>query len=283
MAARLGRKANRRAKQATASPLVELGARWGYLVRGLLYGAMGLVALLLAIGRVSHGTDQKGALHYFISNPFGTLVLGSFAVGLAFYALWGFVRAVYDPLHRGKDAPALVARLGFAWSGIAYGSLLLAIVQVLLGARGTLANDSIAGFVGEALARPAGQLLTGIAGLIAIGAGLAQFVDAWRAGWAKDLKKGSMKKEEWLTAILLGRIGLVSRGVIFTMTGWFILDAAFHHDPSRAHGFGAAFDKLLQEPFGHVLVGLVGLGFVALAAHSFAYARWVRMMGTRRQ
>ena len=120
MASRAGRKANRRAKQATANPLVELAARWGYVVRGLLYGAMGLVALLLAIGRVSHGTDQKGALHYFVSNPFGTIVLGSFAVGLCGYSLWGFVRAIYDPLHRGKDAPGLVARVGFAWSGFAY-------------------------------------------------------------------------------------------------------------------------------------------------------------------
>jgi hypothetical protein len=282
MATRIGRKANRKAKKAASSPIVELAARWGYVVRGLLYGAMGLVGLLLAIGRVSHGTDQKGALHYFVSNPFGTVVLGSFAVGLAAYSLWGFVRAIYDPLNRGKDAPGLVARLGFVWSGIAYAALLLAVVQVLLGARGTLAGDSVEGFVSQALAQPAGQMLTGIAGVIAIAMGLAQFVDAWRAGWARDLKKGSMTQDEWLTAIWFGRFGMVSRGVIFTMTGWFILDAALHHDPTRAHGFGAAFDKLLQEPFGHVIVGLVGLGFLALAVHSFAYARWVRMMGTRK-
>src|SRR5205085_1293028 len=193
--------------------------------------------------------------------------------GLAGYSLWGFVRAVFDPLHRGKDAPGLLARLGFAWSGIAYAALLLAIVQVLLGARQTLAKDSVESFMSSALAAPEGQLATVIAGLIAIGAGLAQFVDAWRAGCANDLKKGQMTKEEWLTAILFGRFGLVSRGVIFTMTGWFILDAALHQDPSRAHGFGAAFDKLLREPFGHLIVGLVGLGFVALAVHSFAYAR----------
>jgi hypothetical protein len=280
-AARRARKANRQAKKATANPLVELVARWGYVVRGLLYGAMGLVALLLAVGRVSHGTDQKGALHYFISNPFGTAVLGTFAVGLAGYSLWGVVRAVYDPLNRGHAPTGLVARLGFAWSGIAYASLLLAVVQVLLGARGTLAKDSVETFVSSALAAPAGQLATGVAGVIAIGAGLAQFVDAWRAGWAKDLKKGEMTQEEWLTAVWFGRFGLVSRGVVFAMTGWFILDAALHQDATRAHGFGAAFDRLLQEPFGHAIVAVVGLGFIALAMHSAAYARWVRMMGSR--
>ena len=277
-AERAGRKANRNVKSAAGNPILKLGARWGYVVRGLLYGAMGLVALLLALGRVAHGADQKGALNYFLNNPFGLFVLAVFAVGLAAYSIWGLIRAVYDPLNRGKDAPALLARLGFAWSGLAYGSLCLTTVQVMLGARATLHSDSVEGLVAGLLARPLGQWLTGIAGAIAIAAGLGQFFDAWRAGWAKDLKRGAMKKEEYEAAILLGRFGLVSRGVIFTITGGFILDAALRHDPRKAHGFGAAFEALLREPFGHLLVAIVGLGFIALAIHSVAYARWVRMM-----
>jgi hypothetical protein len=280
-AARAGRKANRGAKSFAGNPIVKFGARWGYVVRGLLYGAMGLIALLLAIGKVSHGTDQKGALVLFVNNPVSLLVLSVFAVGLAAYSLWGFVRAVYDPLHRGKDPIGLVARLGFAWSGVAYAALCLSVVQVMLGAQGTLHHDSVAGIVAGLLAKPLGQQLTAIAGAVAIGAGLAQFVDAYRAGWAKDLKRGAMKKEEYEAAVFFGRFGLVSRGVIFTVTGWFILEAALRHDPAKAHGFGAAFEALLREPFGHILVGIVGMGFMALALHSFAYARWVRMMPER--
>ena len=275
------RKAGREAKDAVSNPILEFGERYGYVVRGFLYGAMGVIALLLALGRVSHAADQKGALHYFVNNPLGSLILGLVAVGLVPYSVWGFVRAVYDPLGRGKEPPALVARLGFLWSGLAYAALLLAVVQVLLGARDALEHDSVEGIVGRVLAEPMGRVATGVAGVVAIAAGLGQFVDAWRVGFARDLKKGAMTKEEYATAIFLGRMGMVSRGVIFTMTGWFILSAAWLDEPSRARGFGAAFDALLKEPFGHFLVFLVGLGLMALAVHSFAYARWVRTLSEK--
>jgi hypothetical protein len=86
-----------------------------------------------------------------------------------------------------------------------------------------------------------------------------------------------MNEEEFQAAVLLGRFGMISRGVVFTLTGWFIFQAALHRDPGQARGFGAAIEALLGDPAGHLTVALVGLGFVSLALHSFANARWVRM------
>jgi hypothetical protein len=275
---RTAREANRETRAAAAARPFKVAVRWGYVVRGLLYGAMGVLAILLAFGRVGHASDQKGSLEYLVSNPFGRLLLGSFAIGLAAYSLWGFVRALYDPLNRGEDPIGIAARLSFVWSGIAYASLLVAVMQVLLGFDDTLARDSVQAIVAAALAKPAGQWATAVAGLIATAAGLAQFLDAWLTSFAHDLKRRSMSKREFLIAVQLGRLGMVSRGVIFTITGWFIFQAAMHRDPGRAHSFGKAFEALLQEPAGHILVTLVGLGFVALALHSFGYAGWVRMM-----
>jgi hypothetical protein len=37
---------------------------------------------------------------------------------------------------------------------------------------------------------------------------------------------------------------------------------------------------LLGQPFGRFLLGIVALGFVALGLHSFACARWIRLMGS---
>lgn len=274
------RKANRRTKKATANPLFELAARWGYVVRGVLYGLMGLIGLLLALGIVGHAVDQKTSLQYIAASPFGIVVLGSFAVGLAAYSIWGFVRAVYDPLHRGEEVPGLMARLGFAWSGLAYGSLLVAVLRFLAGARGTLDQDSVQGTILAILTLPLGQPVTAVAGVIGIAAGLAQFVDAARVTFKRDLKRGAMTKVEYRTAMMLGRIGMISRGIVFTITGWFVLQAALHNDAGRAHGFGAAMEAVFKGPEGRLLVTLLALGFVALAFHSFAYARWVRMMGT---
>ena len=274
------RTANTRTKNAAANPVYELAARWGYVVRGVLYGLMGVIGLLLTVGIVGHATDQKTSLQYIAASPLGFVVLGTFAVGLVAYSTWGFVRAVYDPLHRGDEVPGLMARLGFAWSGLAYGSLLVAVLQFLAGAHGTLHQDSVQSTILAILTLPLGQPVTAVAGLIGIAAGLAQFVDAVRVTFKRDLKRGAMTRVEYRTAMILGRVGMVSRGIVFTITGWFVLQAALHHDAGQAHGFGAAMEAVLKAPQGRLLVMLLALGFVALAFHSFAYARWVRMMGT---
>jgi hypothetical protein len=277
---RSARKANRHARSFVENPGLKLLTRWGYVVRGLLYGVMGFLALGLALGLAGHGADQRGALALMVSNSLSRVVLVLFAGGLAAYSLWGFVRAVYDPLHRGKDLPGVTARLGFAWSGFAYAALLLVVLQLLFGATDPqrLHGDSVPSTVARALAAPMGVLLTAIAGLIGIIAGLGQFVDAWRAPFMRDLKQGEMNKAEEDWALWLGRYGMIARGVIFTLTGWFILQAAVHQNAAMAHGFGAAFDQIQRRPFGNVVVAVLGLGFVALALHSFAYARWVRTL-----
>jgi hypothetical protein len=72
---------------------------------------------------------------------------------------------------------------------------------------------------------------------------------------------------------------MVARGVTFIVIGWFVIQAGIHHDPQQAQGFGGAFMFLLGQPFGRLLLGIIALGFVALGLHSFACARWIRLLG----
>jgi Domain of Unknown Function (DUF1206) len=81
-------------------------------------------------------------------------------------------------------------------------------------------------------------------------------------------------------AIAFGRFGMFARGVIFLIVGWFIIQAGLHHDSSQVQGFGGAFLFLLDKPYGHLILGIVALGFVALGLHSLACARWIRLMGS---
>ncbi|TMC71152.1 MAG: DUF1206 domain-containing protein [Chloroflexi bacterium] len=101
-----------------------------------------------------------------------------------------------------------------------------------------------------------------------------------RARFKDDLKSAEMTLSERTMAIELGRFGMAARGVTFLVIGWFLIQAGLHHDAGRAHGFGGAFLFLLAQPYGHLLVGIIALGFVALGLHSFACARWVRLLGS---
>ena len=267
-------------KRAAASPLLRFLERLGYAARGALYTVMGLLALgiALSVGR-GQATDLSGSLVYLIANPYGKVVLIVMAIGLAAYSLWGFIRAIYDPLHRGSDASGYMARLGFVTSALSYAGLVILALQILAGSGGA-SGDSTQKTIASILNHPGGGILTIVIGLIAIGIGLGQFLEAYRATFKKDLKGAEMSERERTNVIRLGRFGMFARGVTFLVIGWFIVQAGLHHDPGQVQGFGGAFTFLLVQPFGRVLLGIVALGFVALGLHSFACARWIRLMGS---
>lgn len=267
-------------KKTAQNPVLELLERAGYIIRGVLYGAMGAFALGLALGLGGTATDQSGSLEILTGGPAGKAMLFAVVIGLGAYALWGFVRAIYDPLHRGKDPIGIAERLGFVWSGIAYSSIVLFALHLIIGSGSTRNHDGTQQAIATILALPAGQLSAMAIGVVAIGVGLGQFADAYRAVFKKDLKRKDMNKAEKKIVDSLGRAGMVSRGVTFTIVGWFIVQAGFSGDASKAHGFGGAFLFLLVQPFGRVLCAAVAIGFIALGAHSFACARWIRLLGS---
>jgi len=271
---------NATAKRLAANPALELLERLGYAVRGALYAVMGLLALRIVLS-VAGGqtTDLTGSLVFLIGNPLGKLVLIVAVVGLAAYSLWGFTRAIYDPLHRGSDASGYMARLGFVSSALSYAAIVIFALQILAGS-GASAADGTQKTVASVLTHPAGGPLTILLGLVVIGVAVGQFVESVRATFARDLKGAEMSTRTRDTVIKLGRFGMFARGVIFLIIGWFVVQAGIHHDPAQAQGFGGAFVFLLAQPFGRILLGIVALGFVALGLHSFACARWIRLMAT---
>lgn len=268
------------ARHAAANPVLELLERAGYVVRGALYAVMGLLALRLALSKPGGAaTDLTGSLLFLIGNSWGTLILLVVIVGLAAYSVWGFARAIFDPLHRGSDAPGYIERLGFVSSAVSYAAIVLFAVKILVGS-GSASTDSTKQAISSVLDHPAGGLLTIAIGLIAIGIAAGQFVEAYRATFQRDFKGIEMTQTERTIAVALGRFGMFARGVIFLIVGWFVLQAGIRHDPGQVQGFGGAFLFLLGKPYGHVLLGVVALGFVALGLHSWACARWIRLMGS---
>ena len=91
--------AEHRAKEAAeeASPWVDRFARFGYATKGLVYLVVGALALGVATGVGGSTTDPPGALQAIGAQPFGRVMLGFVAFGLAAYALWRLFQAVADP------------------------------------------------------------------------------------------------------------------------------------------------------------------------------------------
>ena len=270
----------RAVKRAAGHPRLQFLERVGYVARGVLYMVMGLLALGIALRTGSgQATDLTGSLVFLLGKPFGRVILTLMIVGLAAYALWGIVRAVFDPLHRGKDASGILARLGFVSSAASYAAIAYVGLQLLGGTSGAASGDSTQKTVSSLLAHPMGALITIAVGLIAIGVAIGQFIEAYRATFRHDLKNAEMTETERKATVALGRYGMFARGVTFLIVGWLVLQAGVHKNPGLAHGFGGAFLVLLTQPFGHLLLAVVAVGFVAMGLHSMACARWIRLMG----
>jgi Domain of Unknown Function (DUF1206) len=271
--------ANRGALRATGNPLFQYAARAGYVARGVLYGYMGYAALKIAQTGGSRPADQKASLIAVAGFPLGRFILAVGIAAIVAYSAWGFIRAIYDPLHRGSDPQGMVTRLGFAWSGLSY--LILAFFAFGLLTSGSTGGqaDQMQQLAAKLLSAPAGVLLTVVAGLIGVAAGLGQFFEAYRASFTKDEKRSQMSETEKEITDVLGRAGFIARGVVFGLMGWFILLAGLQHNPAKATGFTGIFTYILAQPYGRPLLALVAFGIIALGLHSVVLARYIRLPG----
>jgi hypothetical protein len=264
------------AGQPTRSPWFEALARFGYAVRGLLYIVVGFLAAEVAVGQGGAATDKGGAITAIGNEPFGKLLLLLMAIGLAGYALWGFVRALLDPQGRGTDPKGLAQRVGYFISGVSYGALVIPTVRLLLNQPNPGSNPN-EDWTARLLATPPGPWLVGLIGLIAIGGGLGQMYLAWSKGFQKDFKRWELntKTMEWASRI--AQVGLVARGIVFAMIGWFLVQAARNVDPKQVIGLDGALAKLAHEPAGPLLLGLMALGLMAFGLYSVFCARWIKI------
>lgn len=269
------------AKRAASNPWLERLERFGFVIRGLIYVIIGVLALQLAIGAGGATATPTSAIALIGRQPLGKILLVIVVAGLAGYSLWGFVRAIFDPLGRGTDAKGLMARAGFLFSGVSYAILLIPAVMTLLNKPSTSTSGGTAGVPAALLSGPFGKWIVVAFGLFWIAAGIGQVVTGYAAKFTRDLNTGVMSAQEIETMTLLGRIGYAARGAVFGLVGVIILQTAFAVGPKHAQGFDGALAALAHAPYGGILLGAVAIGLIMFGAYSALCAKWNKV-GTRR-
>ena len=255
---------------------IEWFSRPGFVIRGIIYFVPGVFALEWALGRGRQPMSQASTIDVIGHGPLGPVLLVVVAVGLAGYAAWGAIRAIYDPLRRGHSPVGIALRLGYAASALAYVGLLAATVGLLTGGMSQAGQHQ--DWTVWLLARPFGAVIVVAVGLCWIfGSGITQIVMGWRHTFERDLARDRMSHNERRWAIGLGRVGLVSRGIVFAIIGMLIVAAAFRVGSRSDTGLEGALLELAHQPFGHALLGAAGLGLMAFGSYSAMCARWMRM------
>jgi hypothetical protein len=277
---RARRQAEQTVRGAVRNPWVERLARFGYAARGVVYAVIGLLAVQTAYsGRGSQDLARQatpqGALQRIAEQS--RLLLALVAIGLAGYALWRFVQGGLDAENKGSDAKGLVKRGSMVASGIVYAGLAIAAARLVAGHGGGAAGAS-QGFTADLMAKPFGRWLVVLAGIAVIVSGFYQLYDAWTKKFRKRLKLQEMSADEERLATRTGQAGLGARGIVFLLSGWFLVQTGLRFKTSGAQGLGGALETLARQPSGPWLLGIVALGLIAYGAYSFLQARYRRIV-----
>ncbi|MBE9179622.1 DUF1206 domain-containing protein [Oculatella sp. LEGE 06141] len=262
-----------------SSDWIERFARFGFAAKGFVYAVVGLLATQAAIGSGGDTTDPQGALEAIVTQPFGRALLALVGVGLVSYALWRLIEAILDPGNSGSDAKGLGKRAGYGLNAFIYFGIALGAIKLSGGANST-GSDSEAStqdWTARILEQPFGQWLVGLGGALVIGLGFYYFYRAYKAEFRKDLKWREMNSTEqtWVTRI--GRIGHIARGIVFTIIGLFLIQAARRSDASEAVGLGGALATLAEQPYGPIVLGVVAVGLFAYGIYTISEAKYRRI------
>jgi Domain of Unknown Function (DUF1206) len=266
------------ALQVERSRPFELLVRAGFASRGLTYGVVGAIALALAVGAgpAPAAPNQQGALAFVAQAPLGRVAVAVAAAGLLAYALWKFGQAAFGRGPEGGGGPKPFDRIASAAGGVAYLAFFAVAVRILFGSSSNSSSQpskTTAGVLGW----PGGPVLVGIAGAALIAISLYQAYDAVRGDFADDSKLGEMSRAARHAFMVLGRVGLLARALVFVIVGYFLVRAAIAFDPRDAVGLDGVLARVHRQPFGPLLLAIVAAGLLVFAVFSLFEARYRRL------
>jgi hypothetical protein len=263
------------AHNAAFSPVMEVLTRLGYGVRGVIYIVMGILAVQVALGKGGALASPQDAIAAIGKQPAGMILLWVVLIGILAYSVWGLVRAIWDPLHKGSDTKGILTRIGYLASAVGYAFLAYTTYGFINGASQS-ASGSPAKLLASVMAMPMGRWAIALVGLIVVVVGLYQIMLGIKAGFEKQFQTYDLTPKEAKLATDVGRFGTAARGVVFALVGGLIFLAAYNSNPSQPVGMDAALATLLHQPYGIWLLGIIAVGLVAFGFYSLLGAIWFR-------
>lgn len=256
----------RRAREVGDSRPVEMGARLGYAASGLMHLILGWIAVQIAWSRSGASADQSGAFATLAAQPFGAVLLWVCVAGFVLLAVWHLTAAITgaagsETADRVKAAAKTIMYAALGWTAFTFAS----------GGR-TSSKEQTKDFTAGLMSSAGGRLLVGAIGLGIIGAGGYHVYNGWREKFLEDLVQ---HPGSW--AATAGRIGHVAKGIALAVMGVLFVVGALRRSAAKTTGLDGALHSLREQPFGSILLTLVGIGIAAYGVYSFARARYARV------
>ena len=260
---------------AHVKPWVESMARVGLAARGITYLLVGFLAARAALLHRGSPGGKEDALAELLRQPFGTALLIAVGVGLLAYAAWRLVQALLDPDRKGTSGKGLALRVGHALAGLANGALALVAFGMARGEKGGGGTGTRE--AGETLlSQPAGWVLLAAIGVGVIIFGIWSILRGARGDFMEDMRGERMSGTVATWTRRLGQAGLVARGAVFGVIGYFAVRAAFDEDAREIQGLEGAL-KFVDARLGATWLAVLGVGLIAYGIYGLVEARYRRI------
>ncbi|MFF1463955.1 DUF1206 domain-containing protein [Streptomyces sp. NPDC058330] len=264
------------ARRAANSKAVDMGARAGFVARGVIYLLVGVLAARIAFaGGSGKQADRGGAIAEIAEQPFGKVLLWALGIALVGMALWRLSEALFG--QAGPDGRDASKRAVAAGRFVFYGFVAYSVLSYAVGVQGSGSGSSdrrTADVTAKALGWTGGQWIVGIAGVVVVGAGLWIAFRAIARKYHKHLKTAEMTRRTRQAVDVVGVFGGAVRGAVFATAGGFAIAAAVQHEPGKAKGMDDTLRSFTQTPVGPWLLVLVAVGLAAFGLFSWANARY---------
>ncbi|XAS69773.1 DUF1206 domain-containing protein [Micrococcaceae bacterium Sec5.7] len=263
------------AEDVTNSRALELVARAGFAVSGILHLLVGVIAIRLATGG-SGSADVSGAVGQLARQPAGTLLLwGSFAACVAL-ALWQVSDAIFDynQLPAGKKLGKKLKAAGQALVFIGFAVTLASFARGT--GSGKDSSQSASDLTVAVIKAPGGVALLIVVGAAVAITGIVYVVQGVRKSFEKQLRMpASGTARTAVTA--LGVVGYAAKGIVLVLTGLLIVIATVRAHPAESTGLDGGLKALREQPFGVYLLAAVAIGLICYGVYMMVRARLAKM------
>ena len=246
-----------------ASRTLTMFTRLGFAARGLLY-----IIIAWLVLRSDRTEDPSGALDHLAQNG-GRPLLFAMAAGFIAYGLWRLADAALNIEGHEPGNKGTAQRLAAAGSGIIYSFLAVQAVR-LIQHEGRSSSGGGGGGTEEgaraALELPGGEILLILGGAVLLFAGVFQLIKAAKCSFCRKLEP-SVATKDWVK--WTGRAGYSARGIVFLVSGYFLVKAGLDARASEAGGMAEAL-SWLDDPWDKlVAAGLFLFGLFSLVEARF--------------
>jgi hypothetical protein len=248
-------------------------AVYGGISTGMVYTAIGIIAILSFLKLKEGGADESSLLAFLDTFLVGRLLIWVILLGMVSYIIWRIYETIYDPYGYGKGPKGIARRAVTAFTSLADALIAFTAIQVLSGTEGIeqtglpTAQQKLAG---DMLRRDYGDWLIIALGLITCITAVVQAGYVISRNYLERLNIDHLSRWMKTSIHLLAWAGHFARGVILGITGYFFIKTGIEENPRHLVNTDKAFD-FIGDHVGHLPYIIVATGTIAYGLFMFGF------------